>query len=176
MTNRHLIACALGAALWLGALSAEARTTRELTYTTHQVWTAAVRFVRVDLGATILEKDRGTGYLLFEYRDAGRTSPASLELIPVEANGKRWLKARLSIERLPTYVEGVIFDRLVRRLQEDYGDPPAAVLLPVEEKKPAGKKKAPGATGPAATDDEGEPVEPTEDDLEEQADRDEVPE
>ena len=40
------------------ALSAEAKTTRDLTYRSDQIWNSAIRFLRVDLKYPILEKDK----------------------------------------------------------------------------------------------------------------------
>ena len=74
--KKTLIAAVLGAALALPSLGA-ARTDKELTYRENEIWQSAIRFIRVDSGFKILEKDKDAGYLLFEYKDGATRFPAS---------------------------------------------------------------------------------------------------
>ena len=63
------------------ASSAEARVSGEVTYSYDQTWQAAIRLVRVDLGCPITDRDEEIGFVLFEYRNAGRAYPGSLEVV-----------------------------------------------------------------------------------------------
>jgi hypothetical protein len=141
---------------------AEARSERRLTYRASQVWSSAVRFLRVDLGYKIVEKDKETGYLLFEYRDSGRAHQAALELIPAVHEGYRIVRARVRIEGMPSYVEAVLLDKFLRKLKAEYGEPPPAEKIVDKAKQQQGDKSAGGGGEGAAKD--GEPED--EEDLE----------
>ncbi|HUT77427.1 MAG TPA: hypothetical protein VM285_07060 [Polyangia bacterium] len=149
----------------LSAATAEARTDRMLTYRQGQIWTGLVRFLRVDQGYRILERDREAGYLLFEYKDGGRDCSGSLEMVQVVESGRQYIRARLQIPSMPSYVEVVLFDKLERKLKNEYGDPPPAalVVLPgtgsdgsAAAVKPgeSAKKKAPESEDDAEIDDD----------------------
>src|SRR5437762_14268097 len=60
---------------------AAARSTSTLPYPSNGVWTAAVRYLRVDRGLPIREKDESAGYVLFDYADGGKTYHGALELL-----------------------------------------------------------------------------------------------
>jgi hypothetical protein len=91
----------------------------ELPYTRQQVFSCALRYLRVELGSEITEKDAEAAYLLFLYQaaDARGTSPGAVEM--VERGASTTLVVRLP--RLPAYHETLLKDGLVRKLQEDYG-------------------------------------------------------
>jgi hypothetical protein len=158
-----------------------ARTDRELTYRENEIWNGAIRFLRVDSGFKILEKDKDAGYVLFEYKDGGSSCSASFEMVRAVKDGRSFVRARLQISQMPRYVEVVLIDKLVRKLKDEYGDPPPAELVKPEEKpaapvpadKAEEKKGAPEAKGKSLADGEQDPeagdeseLEPTEDDPE----------
>ena len=109
---------------------------REMTYKESVVWRGAVRFVRVDKHFKIIEKDRESGYLLFEYKDAQRKYTASLEVIKVVKNGYHYVRVQLNIEDMPMYVENVFFDHFVKKLKTEHGIPPVPqkVYVPKPDK------------------------------------------
>lgn len=155
--------------------SADARSERRLTYRATQVWSSAVRFLRVDLGYKILEKDKETGYLLFEYSDRGRAYQASLELIPVVDEGRKLVRARLKIEAMPTYVESVLLDKFLRKLRSEYGDPPPAELVTETAAQAAAPSGGQDGKSPASGDKDPrdeEDIEIDEEDLEDSAEED----
>jgi hypothetical protein len=154
--------------VWAG--DAQARVERKLTYRTSQLWSSAVRFLRVDNRYKIVEKDKQTGYLLFEYKDEGRTHPASLELIPTVIEERKVVRARLRIEGMPTYVESVLMDKFLRKLKREYGDAPPAELA-IKPKPASGSDgKASKSAKPSGGSDEEpedeEDLEVEEEDLE----------
>ena len=108
---------------------ADARSEKTVGWTADKVFPTAVRFLRVDEGVTIVEKDAEAGYVMFELSDDGKTYPGALELVTLE-DGK--LRLVLRIEDRPDYMEIGMLDRLERKLTEELGPPP---------KKP--KKEAP---------------------------------
>ena len=102
-------------------------------YPYSRVWTTAVRLMRVDFECTITEKDKDDGYFLFEYPDHGKQFPGSVELVAVkDANDNESVRVVLQVPAMPSYVEGMMMERLGRKLEQEFG--PAK-----EPKRPAGK-------------------------------------
>jgi hypothetical protein len=157
------------------SVDADAGTERRLTYRATQVWSTAVRFLRVDHHYKIVEKDKETGYLLFEYKDRGRVYQASLELIPAVDNGYRIVRARMRIEGMPSYVAAVLLDKLVRKLKTEYGEPPPAqkVVAKTQSGNADDKKKNDDATGAEGEElEDEEDIEVDEDELEDSVEED----
>ncbi len=103
---------------------ATAKTDRELTYTTDQLWNTAIRFFRVDMSFPISEKDKTAGYVLFKYHDGAKPCSASFELVPITRDGFHSTRLQLNIASMPRYVEAVLMDKLLRKLREEYGEQP----------------------------------------------------
>lgn len=120
---RLLATVIVGASLVLAPSVAEARQSLDLPYPIEQAWNATVRLVRVDLGFTITERDRETGFVLFTYRDTTRTSAASIEIIPADVGGVVGVRVVVQVPQMPTYMERHLLTRLDRKLHEDYGEP-----------------------------------------------------
>ncbi|MEY4576866.1 MAG: hypothetical protein RL701_1569 [Pseudomonadota bacterium] len=110
---------------WPAALPSVVQARREATfaYSYSQVWTAAVRLMRVDFEASIIEKDKEDGYFLFEYRDRGKVYNGSVELVAVKQGELDAVRVVLTVAALPTYVENMMVDRLVRKLDQEFGAP-----------------------------------------------------
>jgi hypothetical protein len=91
----------------------------ELRYSRSQIFSSALRYLRIDLGVEVTEKDADAAYLLFSYVPHGQkeATPGAVEIVETDA------AVRLSVKlpRLPSYHETVIRDALVRKLREDYG-------------------------------------------------------
>jgi hypothetical protein len=132
--NRPLFASLLGLLL-MAAEPAAARREITVNYPYARVWTAAVRLMRVDLECNITEKDKDDGYLLFEYPDRGKTYPGSLELIASKRDDVEGVIVVLKVPAMPTYVEGMILERLTRKLEQEFGPPKE------------GKRPEPGSKG-----------------------------
>ncbi|MDJ0762579.1 MAG: hypothetical protein QNJ97_06275 [Myxococcota bacterium] len=117
---------------------AYAKTHRELTYRYSQVWNTMIRFLRVDNGFPVIEKDKKSGYVLFEYTGSGRECRGSVELIPAIKEGRHLIRASLEIAQTPSYVEVFLQDKFVQKLRNEYGDPPPPrrVALPKDEQEP----------------------------------------
>ncbi len=108
----------------MASVVCEARTVRETTYRYQQIWSTAVRFLRVDNGFEIREQDKETGYVLFTYPNAGRTLTGSVELIPTVRAARKYITVAVRIQDMPSYVEVVLIDKLVRKLRNEYGRAP----------------------------------------------------
>jgi hypothetical protein len=125
--------------LALGARPALARSTSVLSYPLGDVWSTAVRFVRVDRGYTVREKDEETGYILFDMVEGAKTYKASLELIrATDDQGRDATRAAFSIPDLPRHYETMLLDKLSAKVREERGSPapPAPKRPPPEDRPP----------------------------------------
>jgi len=116
---------AFAVACLVRAGDAQAKSSFESLYGVERTWNAGLRYVRVDLGLKVTEKDEANGFLLFEYAspESGRAVvPGSLEFIKLSDGRVRVL---VQIARMPGYHEQVLADGLARKLRADYGEPPA---------------------------------------------------
>ena len=125
--------------------TATAKSEKTVVYGAAKVFPTAVRFLRVDEGVKIVEKDADAGYVMFELKDDGKTFAGALELIASENAGRPAVKLILRIEDRPSYVEQAMLERLERKLRAELGSepPPVNPTPPPAEKKPD--------RGPAAT-------------------------
>lgn len=147
-------------ALLLSASTAFARAEKTLAYTRDAAWPAAVRFIRVDEGLKIVEKDGEAGYVLFELKEEGKTFRGSLEVMTVVVDGRTLVKFVTQIEDRPSYQEIAMLQRLERKLRSELGAPaPPPSKKP--DKKPDDKPDdKPKEDAPPAKDD-GPKISPT---------------
>jgi hypothetical protein len=130
--------------MWVSAPpSASARREATFAYPISRVWTAAVRLVRVDLDCAVTEKDKEDGYFFFEYTDHGKKFPGSVELVTTQDSGGDQVRVIVQVPAMPAYVEGMILDRLTRKLEQEFGAP----------KTPAGKPPAKSDDDDSSKDD-----------------------
>lgn len=133
-----------------GVELAGAKATRLASYEFSRVWPSAVRFLRVDEGFSIVEKDAETGYVIFEVERGDNVHRGSLELVrTVDYAERDAVRLILKIADLPIYKEDAVLERLLDKLREELGQP----VDPPEPKKPEPepdgdkkKKKANGAS------------------------------
>ena len=141
---RILRSLTLAAAL-LAALTttASAKTERTARYTFDQVWPTAVRHLRVDEGFTIVEKDPDVGYVVFQVKDEGKVFSGALEVMRhKDSSGRAAVRLVLRIGDRPAYMEAGVLDRMLAKLREEHGDPPATEGRPPAD-KPRPKPKTP---------------------------------
>jgi hypothetical protein len=139
--------CAIG--LTVAAPRADARVDGSSSYTKAQTYSGALRYVRVDLGYDVVEKDPDAAYLIFKYTAPGTKDAATGTLEVVEAGGS--VRLFVSLPRLPEYQERIFRDGLLKKLRDEYGPPPPT-------KKPADKpsdnpEQKPDSQKPAAPAD-----------------------
>jgi hypothetical protein len=109
------------------ATAADAKATYESPYGYARTWNAAMRWVRVDNGWKVTEKDEANGYFLFEYRSVenAKSAAGSIELVRGrDADGP--VSVLVQLPQMPHYHEQVILDGLASKLRREYGDPPEA--------------------------------------------------
>ncbi len=132
-------------AVAFSATGANARATYESPYGYGRTWNAAIRFVRVDNGWKIAEKDEASGYLLFDYHspESPKGTPGSFELVRGrDADGS--VSVLVQLPQMPHYHEQVLLDDLAAKMRREYGDPP--------ERRPPGEREAPDASADSGED------------------------
>jgi hypothetical protein len=117
----------------LCAARALARVGGESEYTKAQTYSGALRYLRVDLGYEIVERDPDAAYLIFRYEPPGQSKSATTGTIEV-VEADEHVRLFVQIPKMPEYHERVLRDGLLRKLHDEYGEPP--VKLPPPEKKP----------------------------------------
>jgi hypothetical protein len=127
----------------IAPVAANARSERTVGWTPAQVWAGAVRFLRIDEGVAIVDKDADAGYVVFEYPDEGKTYRGALEVVAIEKDGGTVVKLILTIADRPDYVEAGMLERLERRLRDELGSPPSRPPPPKAPDKPKGDKPPP---------------------------------
>jgi hypothetical protein len=119
-----LLAGLLLAPTLLSSSSANAKTSQKIAHSYERVWPSAVRFVRIDEGMKIIEKDADTGYVLFELKDEGKRFQGSIEVIRhTDRDERKMVELVVRIQKRPSYMEHAMLDRLIRKLQEELGRP-----------------------------------------------------
>lgn len=128
----------------LATRGAAARVEAGSNYTKAQTFSAALRYLRVDRGYEVVEKDPDAAYLLFRYPMAGQrqTANGSLEVVETQAG----VRIYVQLPRLPEYHEVVLRDGLLKKLREEYGES----QRPAPDIKPAPEKSKPPAGAPPA--------------------------
>lgn len=147
---KHLasVTIALLLVVSLAVAVASARTHQVSPYPLSSVWPAAVRFLRVDRGFPIREKDEEAGYVLFDYTDGPKPCKASLELIrTIDSEGRDATKMAVSIPELPHRFEQMLLDRLTVKIRDDQGPPAPPPRKPDKPAPPP--DAAPPPTAPA---------------------------
>jgi hypothetical protein len=131
----QILAAVLLAALVLCTNSATARVGGESEYSKSQTYSGALRYLRVDLGYEVTERDPDAAYLIFRYQLPGQskaTATGTVEIVDADGHVKLFVQ----IPSMPEYHERVLRDGLVRKLHDEYGTPTPKPAPP--EKKPEG--------------------------------------
>jgi hypothetical protein len=101
-----------------------ARSSSLLSYPIQDLWPTAVRFLRIDRGAAVREKDAESGYVLFDLPEGGKTFKGSLELVrTTDGEGREATRVVVTIPDLPRHYEGVLLDKLAGKARDEYGSP-----------------------------------------------------
>ena len=140
---RLVFGTSLGLLALLATDPAAARVDASSAYSKAQTYSGALRYVRVDLGYEVVEKDPDAAYLIFKYVPTGgsKTSEVTGTLEVVDAGGS--VRVFVNLPRMPEYHERVFRDGLLKKLREEYGAPPTPAKKPAD--KPAPDKNAPSA-------------------------------
>jgi hypothetical protein len=144
-----LVTATLAIAVLAPPAPASARVSEEYTYTFDQMWRASVRMVAVDFRFPVTDRDEEIGYLLFEYRDQGRSYSGSIEMVRTEGTaGTPQVRVVIQVGALPSYVERMMLDRLTRKLMDEYGAPPSVHRAPPRAPVRSGDDDEPPSDAP----------------------------
>jgi hypothetical protein len=150
-----------GLARWgvavLGALGSLAtpgtawgRAEAEVAYTREQTFSAALRYLRVDLAYDVIEKDADAAYLLFSFAAPElqrKVARGSIEVV----QRQRTVRVFVNLPELPSYREEVLKRGLLEKLRTEYGEPAPREDQPPEKappKKPEDDPKPPPPDAP----------------------------
>ncbi|HTV22667.1 MAG TPA: hypothetical protein VMG12_28455 [Polyangiaceae bacterium] len=136
---------ALAALGWVTcAGTAWGRAEAEVGYTREQTFSAALRYLRVDLAYEVTEKDPDAAYLLFSFAAPElqrKVARGSIEVV----QRQRTVRVFVNLPELPTYREEVLKRGLLEKLRTEYGEPVAPEDPPEKAppKKPDNEPKPP---------------------------------
>lgn len=100
---------------------------RVLSYPFEQVWPTAIRYLRVDRGYTVTDRDEDAGYVLFEFAlDGGGRGNGSLEMFRTEdASGREGVAISVSTGAGPVHLPNALLDGIASKVREERGQPSA---------------------------------------------------
>jgi hypothetical protein len=100
---------------------------RVLSYPFEHVWPTAIRYLRVDRGYTLTDRDEEAGYVLFEFAlDGGGRGNGSLEMFRTEdASGRPSVSVSVSTGAGPIHLPNTLLDGLAAKVREERGQPGA---------------------------------------------------
>ena len=101
------------------ATSAFARASSEVPYPLAEVFSTAMRFVRIDKSCKVTDQDPNAAFVTFEYSDEGKPRRGSVELW--KTAGGTSIQVTLPDE--PHYVELRWVELLGRKLHDERGTP-----------------------------------------------------
>jgi len=137
MRGARSLAGILLAATAFFAQSASARVGGDSEYSKAQTYSGALRYLRVDLGYEVVERDPDAAYLIFRYQLPGQnkgsgSATGTVEIVDTDGHVKLFVQ----IPTMPEYHERVLRDGLVRKLHDEYGVPPHKPPPAPPQKKP----------------------------------------
>lgn len=118
---RRRAALALGLLVLSGPLAgaASARSLKTFSYPLDEVYSAALRLVRVDRGCSVTDRDPQAAYLLFECKEDKKLKRGALELVRSDSG----VRAQLNLLDEPSYLEIRLLELLERKLRDEQGPP-----------------------------------------------------
>jgi hypothetical protein len=128
------------------AARAGAVTSADVGYTKAQAFSAALRYLRVDLDYPVTERDPDAAYLLFTARppEGSRESArGAIEVVGLE----RGIRVTVTLKNAPSYYEEVLKRGLLTKLRAEFGD--AEVARRPEPEPPAASKKPDAPAAPS---------------------------
>ncbi|WP_106395130.1 hypothetical protein [Enhygromyxa salina] len=116
---------------------------RVLSYPIDQVWPTAIRYLRIDRGFSITDRDQEAGYILFEFPlDGNRIGSGSIEMFPTEdPAGRASVSIGVNTGAGPVHLPNAMLDGITAKVRAERGQPappppPPQEDPPAEEDKP----------------------------------------
>jgi len=137
--------------------TAYARSEKTLAYPRDAAYQTAVRFIRIDAGFKVIEKDADAGYVVFELREDKKIFRGSLEVIETVKDGRKLVRFVMTIEDRPSWLEIALLGKLELKLRAELGTPAPAPTPPPKQDEPPKKDES----KPTPPKNDGPPVSPT---------------
>src|SRR5690606_31347134 len=98
---------------------------RVLSYPFEQVWPTAIRYLRIDRGFEVTDRDEQAGYMLFEFPlEGGRTGNGSVEMFATEdASGRPSVSVSVNTGAGPVHLPNSILDGIAAKVRSERGQP-----------------------------------------------------
>lgn len=114
---------------------------RVLSYPFEQVWPTAIRYLRIDRGYKVTDRDEQAGYILFEFSlDGGRIGSGSVEMFATEdAAGRPSVSVAVNTGAGPVHLPNSILDGIAAKVRAERGqpvDPPKHEQPPPKHEQP----------------------------------------
>jgi hypothetical protein len=108
---------------------AHARANTDLAYSVAECFSTALRFVRIDRGCKVTDKDADAAFVTFECHDGEKVQRGSLEIFAVGSrsgeHAKESVRLQVTLGDEPHYAELRFLELLERKLRDERGTPPA---------------------------------------------------
>jgi hypothetical protein len=116
---------------------------RMLSYPMDHVWPTAIRYLRIDRGFEITDRDRDAGYLLFEFPlEEKRIGSGSVEMFEaIDASGRASVSIGVNTGAGPVHLPNSILDGIAAKVRAERGQP--APPPPPKQEEPPPKKDKP---------------------------------
>jgi hypothetical protein len=98
---------------------AEARATADVPYTLAETYSTALRFVRVDRGCAITDKDGDAAYILFDCKEGEKSKRGAIELFPQ----KKGVRVQVTLGDDTHAMELRFVELIERKLRDERGTP-----------------------------------------------------
>ncbi|HEY2746892.1 MAG TPA: hypothetical protein VGL86_19855 [Polyangia bacterium] len=133
---RYAVCLSLLLSFVIVAANAHARAQTELQYPLVEAYSTALRFVRIDRGCKVVDKDADAAFVSFECSDDGKVKRGSLELFKVPGG----VRMQVTLGDDTHGMELRWLELYERKLKDELGEP-----LPVAPPKVAPSAKDGGA-------------------------------
>ncbi|MEM6996196.1 MAG: hypothetical protein AAF721_37160 [Myxococcota bacterium] len=137
------------------AMLAAIKHDRTLSYPLAQVWPATLRYLRVDRGYTLVDRDAEAGYVLFDFPlgrpgdSSGGVARGSIEMFATEdMSGRPSVRIQISTEGGPSHLPHALAEGLAGKLRDERGAP----APPPKKTRPSPDKPKPDDGAPPMVD------------------------
>jgi hypothetical protein len=124
---------------FLSSAVAHARATADVPYTLPETYSTALRFVRVDRGCAITDRDGEAAYILFDCKDGERSKRGAIELFPQ----KRGVRVQVTLGDDTHAMELRFVELIERKLRDERGAPSPPSSAPAAPPAASGDRPAP---------------------------------
>jgi hypothetical protein len=115
----------------LAAALAYAKANTDLRYRFEEVYSTAIRYVRVDRGCKVTDQDQGAAFVMFECPlDDKKVSRGAIEIFRAQDHGREGVRLQVTLPDESHGAELRLVELLERKLREERGTPTAPSTPP----------------------------------------------